>query len=604
MNFQRSVRVIGLVAGGGWAASLMAAAQPAGDVGAYSDVRIDNAVLEPVPVEALSDEDVISRLTVPDGFEVSIAARGLGNIRMLEVHPDGAVYATRRTEGDIIRLEDQNQDGVYEDFSIVVSQPGIHDLVFRDSGALIVTVKEVYTAPVHPDGSFGELTRIIHDLPDGGQHPNRTLDIGPDEKLYISVGSTCNACDESNPENATLLRAEPDGSSRTIFASGLRNTIGFGWHPETGVLYGADHGIDWLGADAQLEEFNRIEQGRQYGWPYVYDQSEVNPKGQPPEGFTLESWAAASEEPVLGYTAHAAPMQMLFYTGTTFPDTYHGDAFIAMRGSWNRNPPSGYELTRVRFDGGEPVAWEPFVSGFLVQAENDAYGFLSRLAGLAQAADGSLLLADDANGTLYRIRYTGAQDRGAVSRPTPPPDTVPPPASDQLAIGKFPSGNTIAVSSESFGQGETLHIRHGAEGHNASPHLAWSDAGNEAASYVILMEDPDAASPKPFVHWIVYDIPASVRELGEGQPPEPRLPQSGKQGVNSRGDIAYFGPRPPLEDGPHAYHFQIFALDVPELGLDPGAAREEVLTAMEGHVIASGEITGLYARPAPETPVN
>ena len=143
------------------------------------------------------------------------------------------------------------------------------------------------------DGTFGELERIINDLPDGGQHPNRTLGIGPDDHLYISAGSTCNACAETNPESATLLRASKDGTSRTIFAKGLRNTIGFDWQPESGVLWGMDHGIDWLGDEEQVEELNRLEQGKQYGWPYVYGMGEFNPQDHPPEGITLEQWARA-----------------------------------------------------------------------------------------------------------------------------------------------------------------------------------------------------------------------------------------------------------------------------------------------------------------------
>ena len=116
------------------------------------------------------------------------------------------------------------------------------------------------TSPeVAQDGTFGPLKRIINDLPDGGQHPNRTLAVGPDDMLYISAGSTCNACAETNPESATMLRASKDGESRTIFASGLRNTIGFDWEPTTGALYGFDHGIDWLGDEAQVEEFNELE---------------------------------------------------------------------------------------------------------------------------------------------------------------------------------------------------------------------------------------------------------------------------------------------------------------------------------------------------------
>ena len=202
----------------------------------------------------------------------------------------------------------------------------------RWSKVYLATVNDVYVADVKPDGTFGELQRIINDLPDGGQHPNRTLGIGPDGMLYISAGSTCNACAETSPESATILRASKDGKSRTIFAKGLRNTIGFDWQPGSGALYGMDHGIDWLGDQEQVEELNKIDQGKQYGWPYIYGKSQFNPQDDPPNGITLEQWAKQSTEPQLGYTAHSAPMQMAFYDGNAFPSEYSGDAFIAMRG--------------------------------------------------------------------------------------------------------------------------------------------------------------------------------------------------------------------------------------------------------------------------------
>ena len=300
------------------------------------------------------------------------------------------LYATRRSVGDVIMLKDEDGDGKADAPVTVASRAGMHGIAFDGDRVFLATVNDVYVADVREDGTFGELERIINDLPDGGQHPNRTLGIGPDDHLYISAGSTCNACAETNPESATLLRASKDGTSRTIFAKGLRNTIGFDWQPESGVLWGMDHGIDWLGDEEQVEELNRLEKGKQYGWPYVYGMGEFNPQDHPPEGITLEQWAELSTEPVLGYTAHSAPMQMVFYDAGGFPEEYRGDAFIAMRGSWNRRPPSGYEVIRVNFEKGEPVGFEPFLEGFLIEREDGGYGYLGRLAGLAVAPDGAL----------------------------------------------------------------------------------------------------------------------------------------------------------------------------------------------------------------------
>jgi Raf kinase inhibitor-like YbhB/YbcL family protein len=463
----------------------------------------------------------------------------------------------------------------------------------------LATVNDVYVADVMDDGTFGPLTRIINDLPDGGQHPNRTLAVGPDDKLYISVGSTCNACAETNPESATILRAEKDGTSRTIFASGLRNTIGFGWEPSTGVLYGFDHGIDWLGDEEQIEEFNRIEKGKRYGWPYVYGNGEFNPQDNPPEGISLAQWAETSEEPALGYTAHAAPMQMAFYDGASFPEAYRGDVFVAMRGSWNRRPPAGYEVLRVTFENGEPVGFERFLEGFLIQREDGSYGYLARLTGIAVSPDGALFVGDDSNGIIYRVSHqTDDMTTASVTAPQTP-DTVEAPSPSDIAIKLVkPRDNGRLAISAPFDPQATIPLAHVADGDNASPRLEWSGAPDGTRSFVVIMDDPDAAQPKPFVHWIVYDVPGDVTHLREGLPTEPvlPLPDGVKQGTNSMGATGYFGPKPPVGDPAHAYHIQVFALDIASLDLDPGATRDEVIAAMEGHVLTAGEIVGLFSR--------
>jgi glucose/arabinose dehydrogenase len=164
-----------------------------------------------------------------------------------------------------------------------------------------------------------------------------------------------------------------------------------------------DHGIDWLGDDAQVEELNLIQAGKQYGWPYVYGADGFNPQDEPPGGISKDEWARLSAKPALGYVPHAAPMQMQFYTGSQFPPDYRGDAFIAMHGSWNRKPPSGYEVVRLRFKDGKPVAFEPFLSGFLsTGAKPEMSG---RPFGMAIAKDGALLVGDDLNGAIYRVEY-------------------------------------------------------------------------------------------------------------------------------------------------------------------------------------------------------
>ena len=572
-----------------------------GEVGLNSDVVIEGSILEPEKLLITDDAKLTALLKAPDGFKVEVFARDLVNPRMLAVSPKGPVYATRRSVGDVVLLKDGDGDGKAEEAVTVASRPNMHGIAFDGDTVFLVTIHDVYKAEVKEDGTFGPLERIINDLPDAGQHANRTLSIGPDGMLYITVGSTCNECQEDNPENATILRASKDGKSRTIFASGLRNTIGFDWEPSSGALYGADHGIDWLGDEVQIEELNKIEQGRKYGWPYVYGKSGINPHINPPEGVTLEDWAKQSVEPELGYTAHSAPMQMAFYKGSAFPEAYRGDAFIAMRGSWNRRPPSGYEVVRVDFENGKPVAMEPFLTGFLLQQENGKYGYLGRLAGIAVTPEGALLVADDSNGIVYKVSH---DDGVGAAQPTTGnaaevPNVVKEPPASKIAIDLVePKGEGVLTLTSSFEKDQPIPLAHAADGDDASPPLTFGEAPKGTKSFVLIADDPDADKPKPFVHWLAYDIPADTKALREGMPGTPVMqqPKGMKQGVNSKGSIGYTGPKPPVGDPPHHYHFQLFALDVESLDLKPGATRDEVLAAMKDHVLAEGELVGTFER--------
>jgi glucose/arabinose dehydrogenase len=166
-----------------------------------------------------------------------------------------------------------------------------------------------------------------------------------------------------------------------------------------------DHGIDWLGDDDQPEELNQIQEGTQYGWPYIYANNRENPQDDPPGQISKAQWARMSRPPALTYTPHSAPMQMAFYTATAFPARYRGGAFVAMHGSWNRMPPSGYEVVYIRFKGERPVAIEPFLTGFLVPQSPERWGMNGRPVGVAINPSGELLVSDDLNGAIYAISY-------------------------------------------------------------------------------------------------------------------------------------------------------------------------------------------------------
>lgn len=420
-------------------------------------VTVTGTTLEPTPLAF--QEVLLKRLKVPSGFSIKVWAKDLKNARWMQVMPNGDVYLSRREQGDILLLRDKNRDGVVDArMTVALNIKLAHGLAVRDGKLYIVADHFVYTAKIRYDGTLDTPQAIISDLPDSGQHTARTIGFGPDGMMYISVGSTCNNCQDSNPENATLVRAMPDGSGRNVYAKGLRHLVGFGWHPVTKELWGFDHGSDWRGDDQPPEEFNRVILNGHYGWPYCYANRQVDRVAYfDPPNSTKAAFCPTTIGSTLTYTAHAAPIGFTFYranpaTQASFPASFQNDAFAGMRGSWNRSQPSGYEVVRVRFnEKNQPVAIEPFVTGWLIPANEVSAATLNqasttadtttassdasvttsgvdvgakaatpaekeeavrpaqfgRIAGVAVWTDGSLLIAEDQNGIIYRVIYTG-----------------------------------------------------------------------------------------------------------------------------------------------------------------------------------------------------
>jgi len=334
---------------------------------------------------------MLRHITMPAGFRIDVFAEGL-TPRSIVVAPGGDVYVAEREAGRVRLLRDGTGDG-RADVSRVVTEGlredlrGVHGLALRDGRLYMVTETELLSAAIEADGGLSGLEVLMDDIPAGGQHPNRTIDFAPDGTLLLSIGGTCNACVEPMEDHAALRRVVNGGSEREVYAEGLRNTIGFGWHPVTRELWGLDHNSDGRGNDWPPEELNRIREGRHYGWPFCggYREPDHQLYADPedPEPMTKQEFCAGTEPPVLTYTAHAAPMEMVFCTGDHFPSEYRNDVFVTMRGSWNRNPPFGYEVVRIRFDeAGEPFGMEPFATGWLIEGGRAHFG---RLMGLAQA---------------------------------------------------------------------------------------------------------------------------------------------------------------------------------------------------------------------------
>lgn len=558
-----------------------------------TDVEIVGHILEPQRLSP-TDERIVA-LGRPAGFSVQRFAEGLDKPRIAATAGDGSIYVTNREAGTVVMLRDLDNDGLADVQRIVLRLRHVHGILIDGQDVYLATIKTVYRTSREADGSLGPLRIVTAGLPDGGQHPNRTLGMSPRRELFVSVGSTCNECRDPNPENATLLRLDNERSfapryhddrwdrrDRDIYASGIRNALGFGWHPVSGRMYAFDNGIDWLGDDDQSEELNEIVEDTRYGWPYVYDDDQINPHTEPVQ-LTSEQWAKLSEEPVGLYTPHSAPMQMTFYTGTQFPADFRDDAFSAMRGSWNRKPPSGYEVLRIRFAAnGDFAGFEQFVDGFLQQTPEGRYGFFGRPVGVTVAKDGALLVNEDVNGMMYRIAY-------GASTATPPPQ--------RIATQIFTAPATVRIGSPAIPDGGAIPRRYSDYGKGVSPPLRWSGVPEAAVSLVVLMEDPDAIAPLPFVHWSVINIPARRSSLPEGvKPVYAPFGDAIRQGTNSISERGYFGPRPPPGDPPHRYHFQIFALDT-RLDLPDGFNRNALLKAMQGHVVAQGEFVGTFQKP-------
>jgi glucose/arabinose dehydrogenase len=391
---------------------------------------------------------LLQQLRVPAGFKVSVYASNMGSPRMLALGPGGAVYVTNREPGEVVRLFDSNGDGDADDAGerrVVVSRmdnpelAAVHGLAISGTTIYLATTTAVFSATIAGDGGLSGLRKIA-DLPDGGQHPYRTLAVGPDGKLYITVGSTCNSCAEMNSEHGTFLRVETSGAmtsnppqpahsvrardpmamvSPRVWASGLRNTLGFDWHPTTHEMWGFDQGSDGLGDDIPPEELNHLVGGKAYGWPYCWADRRPDPTVDVPKNLNINAYCATTEPVVAPFQAHSSPIGLLFYTASQFPAAYRNDAFIAFRGSWNRSFATGYKVVRIHFADGMPAnvagtssPFEDFLSGFLI--ENGAAHF-GRVAGLAVDGTGALLVAEDTNGMVYRVSYGGAGTDGGAT---------------------------------------------------------------------------------------------------------------------------------------------------------------------------------------------
>jgi glucose/arabinose dehydrogenase/mono/diheme cytochrome c family protein len=343
------------------------------------------------------------KIYAPEGFKVDVFASGLQNPRSLAIGPKGTVFVgSRRNDSEFIyAILDQNKD--WKPDTIIQISRG---LKWNPMGVAMLQ-NDLYVGEIDRIVKYENIEDHLFDPPEPTlvfnyppvkKHGDKYIRFGPDGKLYVPVGAPCNNCIEENPVFASITRINSDGSGFEIYANGVRNSRGFDWHPETGELWFSDNGRDLLGDDLPPCEVNIAkESGQHYGFPYCHGSNVSDPEfgtDRPCSDFTPSTF---------NLVAHAAPVSLKFYTGTQFPEAYRGNILIAEHGSWNRSEKVGYRVMRLVLEGDEVVSYEPFLTGWLDEENDDAWG---RPVDILQMPDGSLLLSDDYSGTIYRISYS------------------------------------------------------------------------------------------------------------------------------------------------------------------------------------------------------
>ena len=351
-------------------------------------------------------------LQVPAGFSVNVFADNLDGPRWLALTPSGDVLVTETRENRIRLLGDRDNDGVAEVRKTFATGDNVLNapfgMAFAENYFFLGNTNEVrrfpYTKGEEQLTGTGEK---IADLPGQGynQHWTRNVVVSPDgQKLYVSVGSATNVSEEELPR-ASVQVMNLDGSQQQTFAYGLRNPVGLDFQPETGELYTTVNERDGLGDDLVPDYLTRIRQGEFYGWPYTYLKPNLLDPRQTENGQSKRpDLAAKTLMPDVLFQSHSAALGLQFYDGEMFPEKYRNGAFVAFRGSWNRNAGTGYKIVFVPFNGGRPAGYyEDFLTGFLL--EPSVPRTWGRPVGVLVLPDGSLLFTEEANGRIYRVQF-------------------------------------------------------------------------------------------------------------------------------------------------------------------------------------------------------
>lgn len=340
---------------------------------------------------------------VPKGFTISEFATDVTNVRQMALSESGIIYAGSRREGKVYAIVDSDKDFKADKVVVIAEDLYLPSGVAYKDGDLYVAEVDKILRFADIDKNYNKNPKaeiVFDDLPDKSHHGWKYIKFGADNKLYIPIGVACNVCPEQDPFG-TIMRLDLDTKTLELVAKGVRNSVGFDWHPITGDLWFTDNGRDMMGDDIPPCELNKVtEDGQFFGFPYIHGSNIADPKF----GSKLTPELAKNfKAPEWNYQAHVAPLGALFYTGDMFPDEYKNTLFVALHGSWNRSKKVGYKVVNMTFDGenGDTVKAEnDFVTGWLNGEEVSA-----RPNDIIQLPDGSILISDDGFGKIFRVTY-------------------------------------------------------------------------------------------------------------------------------------------------------------------------------------------------------
>ncbi|MBN8654031.1 MAG: sorbosone dehydrogenase family protein [Cytophagales bacterium] len=348
----------------------------------------------------VSTDSLLMAIKLPPGFSISVFAE-VENARSLALSPSGIVYVGNRNEDKVYAVQDSDGDFVADKKWVLDSGLNMpNGVAFRDGDLYVAEVNRIlkYEGIESKLDNPGEPVVVYDKFPTETHHGWKYIAFGPDGKLYVPVGAPCNICEPTDPVYAAIHRMNADGTGLELFASGVRNTVGFTWHPQSNELWFTDNGRDMLGDDIPPCELNYApKQGLHFGYPYCHGGTFKDPE------FGDKRACDEFTKPALNFGAHVAPLGLKFYTGSMFPAEYQNQLIVAEHGSWNRSKKSGYKLNLVKINSNNEVTGsENFASGWLNDETQEVSG---RPVDVLQLPDGSLLVSDDHAGKIYRITY-------------------------------------------------------------------------------------------------------------------------------------------------------------------------------------------------------